>query len=70
MILRLLCSVADSGYAANVFHDIEWNEFRVRFYDVHGHLSESDYHTDDREDAMDTAASIVARMANGNLGAC
>jgi len=70
MILRLLCSIADSGYAANVYRDIEWDEFRVRFYDVHGHLTESDYHTDDKEDALDTAASIVYKMAHGNIATC
>ena len=63
MTLRLTFSVADSGYSAKVYRDTEWNEFRVRFFDTDGHLTESDYHTDDKSDALDTAATIVYRMA-------
>lgn len=67
MALRLLCSVADCSYSARVYRDTDWNEFRVRFFDANGHLTESDYHTDDKLDALDTAAYTVHRMAHGAL---
>lgn len=38
----------------------EWGEYVVRVYDQHGaRWSEADYHTDDRTDAIDTAAAML-----------
>jgi hypothetical protein len=39
--------------------DSEWNEFRVRLY-INGALnSAADYHTDDKEDAANTAYAMA-----------
>lgn len=41
---------------AKVYRDVEWQEYRVKFYDVeNNHLVEADYFTDDKEDAILTA---------------
>jgi hypothetical protein len=64
MTLRLTFSVADRGYSAKVYRDTEWNEFRVRFFDTDGYCAMCDYHTDDEEDALDTAASIVNKLVS------
>lgn len=45
-----------NGNVAKVFCDSEWDEFRVKFYDSTGkHMDGADYHTSDRQDAMNTA---------------
>lgn len=44
------------GHTAKIFRDTEWNEYRVKFYSPEGqHYSQADYHTDDKQDALDTA---------------
>lgn len=41
---------------AKVYRDVEWDEYRVKFFDAQGkHLDAADYHTDDKEDALNTA---------------
>ena len=48
---------------AQVWFDMERNEFRVIFLDYYGHsIPKADYHTDDRDDAIGTAQSEVVRM--------
>ncbi len=41
--------------AAVVYHDLEWEEYRVKFYAEGQHLAEADYHTPDEDDAISTA---------------
>ena len=46
---------AETG-KASVYYDSEWQEYVVRWFNTHGvHLDASDYHTDDKEDALSTA---------------
>lgn len=46
----------EDGERTKVYWNNEWNEFVVRFYNKDGvHMDASDYHTDDEEDAMNTA---------------
>ena len=42
--------------------DAEWAEYRVQAWDAAGRLV-SEYHTDDRADALGTADLILARLA-------
>lgn len=44
---------------AKVYRDSEWQEYRVKFYVAGTHMDAADYHTDDREDAMDTAKVAI-----------
>lgn len=48
------------GYkTAKVYRDSEWQEFRVRLY-INGQLNApADYHTDEKADAIATAAAMV-----------
>jgi hypothetical protein len=46
---------------AKVYRDSEWNEYVVWLYIGAVRQTESDYHTTDKEDAIDTANSMVAR---------
>jgi S1-C subfamily serine protease len=43
------------GRRAVTYRDSEWEEFLVRFYENGVHLEDADYHTSDRDDALDTA---------------
>ena len=48
---------------AQIWFDAEWDEYRVIFRDQKGHsIPKADYHTDDKDDAVTTAQSEVARM--------
>lgn len=40
---------------AKVYRDSEWNEYRVCFYRHGVKIIGGDYHTDDKQDALDTA---------------
>lgn len=42
---------------AKVYKDEDWNEFRVKFYIKGVHQAGSDYHTDSRSDALQTAST-------------
>lgn len=58
MGLKLTATFKDveTGAISKVYRDAEWNEYRVRFYDKNGiHMDASDYHTNDKEDALLTA---------------
>lgn len=61
MALRLIDTVVnDLGSVggvlmAKVYRDAEWNEYRVKFYRDGRHQSNADMHTDDKQDAIDTA---------------
>lgn len=51
------------GHAAKVYRDTEWNEYRVKFYDTEGqHHVHADYHTDEIDDALETARIQLQRM--------
>ncbi len=46
-----------NGREARVYRDSDWQEWRVKFYEKGIHLTEADYHTDDKSDAMHNARS-------------
>jgi hypothetical protein len=41
--------------------DADWSEYRVQAWNADGRLV-SEYHTDDRQDAVDTAAATLERL--------
>lgn len=56
--------VGQNGYSAKVYKDSDWGEFRVKYFKDGKHLGEkADYHTDDKDDAHDTAQSQLERYA-------
>jgi hypothetical protein len=65
--LRLISThTGPKGHVAKVYKDKDWGEHRVRFYSPEGkHYPESDYHTDDKEDAHDTAKFALNRYKHG-----
>lgn len=61
--MRLIDTIRNNrtNQAAKVYRDSEWNEYRVRFYQD-GHVQPAqDYHTDDKQDALDTARRVQAQ---------
>lgn len=64
MGLRKVGEHAQGEYSAKVYKDNEWNEHRVKFYKNGKHLGEGpEYHTDDAEDAHNTAKAQLNRYA-------
>lgn len=49
-----------SGAEARVYRDSEWNEYRTVFYRAGAQVGTA--HTDDKQDAMDTAVAELDRM--------
>lgn len=68
MALRRLETITHTttGREAWVYRDAEWQEWRVRFYHDGEHLTEADYHTNDRSDAQHTARAWAwGKVTNG-----
>lgn len=59
-------SVSMNGKSFKVMRDSEWNEYRVKFYCNDSRLVEADYHTDDKEDAIDTGVAFQMTKENVN----
>lgn len=57
MSLRLVNRIANghTQKAAKVYRDVEWQEYRVKFYRNGMYQEGADYHTDDKDDAVGTA---------------
>lgn len=59
MALRLIQSTSNSGKTMKVYRDTEWGEYRTRLY-FNGVLQpKSDYHTDDKDDAIETGLLMI-----------
>jgi hypothetical protein len=65
--LRLLKThTGPKGHVAKVYKDKDWGEHRVKFFNPEGkHEAGSDYHTDDVNDAHDTAQVQLNRYKSG-----
>lgn len=53
--LRLIHTVEIDVKLAKVYRDSEWQEYRVKFYVDGVYQVEADYHTEHKQDAIDTA---------------
>ncbi|WP_338807255.1 hypothetical protein V8U11_11045 [Pseudomonas chlororaphis] len=47
------------GKVCKVYRDSEWGEYQVRLYIQGSLLKEANYHTDDKDDACNTARSMI-----------
>jgi hypothetical protein len=63
--MRLISTIhkAAAEATAKVYRDTDWQEYRVKFYARGQHLQNADYHTDDKQDAIDTAHGQLQRMS-------
>lgn len=52
---RLLSQHENGNRAVKIYRDTVWNEYIVRFYLNDEYEEKADYHTDDKQDAVDTA---------------
>lgn len=68
--MRKINEVVDpeTGNRARVYHNTEWGEYIVKFYNSDGiHMDASDYHTSDKQDANDTADTVCRKGTGGDL---
>lgn len=54
---------AGAVHGAKVYRDSEWNEYVVKFSASGVTLLKADYHTSDKQDAIDTAEYHIKRVA-------
>lgn len=53
-----------NGKSAIVRFDVDWQEYVVQFYSNGVHMDASDYHTEYRDDAFDTAQYAIQNERN------
>ena len=54
--MRLINTMHKSnGNTAKTYYDADLEEYTVKFYDGKQHRKDSDYFTDDKQDALETA---------------
>lgn len=63
--MRLISTIhkAAAETTAKIYRDSDWQEYRVKFYRAGQHLTNADYHTEDKQDAIDTAHGQLQRMS-------
>ena len=66
--LKLLKTHSLGDHHAKVYKDSEWGEHRVKFFHGTHHLKNADYHTDDHNDAHDTAKTELKRLNKYTVG--
>jgi hypothetical protein len=59
--MRLIATYAGPKVHAKVYRDSDWNEYRVKFFEGDKHRTESDYHTNDKQEALDAANSLTTK---------
>lgn len=65
---KLILTVeAFAGDHCKVYRDSEWNEYRVVFYRDSIKQEGADYHTDDKADAISTAATHCIKLIEYEL---
>ena len=45
-----------------VYHDTEWHEYCVRLFVNGNHMVSANYHTDDKNDAFDSAMKLATAL--------
>jgi len=53
--IRLVGQTKVGDRSVKIYRDTDWNEFKVQFYLNGKHQADADYHTDDKQDAMDSS---------------
>jgi hypothetical protein len=61
IMLKLIQTLTFNNRIAKVYRDTEWGEYRVRFWDCKVYQAGADYHTDDKQDAVDTAITWTTK---------
>lgn len=59
MARRKIQTIAKAEREARIYWDAEWQEYRTTFYVSNVKQEDADHHTDDKEDAIDTATNWV-----------
>jgi len=57
--MKLIQKFGDDTVIVKIYRDSEWNEFVCRLFVNGAELKDSSYHTDDKQDAIDTAQSML-----------
>lgn len=57
--MRKLIGIGNNDRKAEIFFDRDYNEYVVKFYEYGTYWIASDYYTDDKADAYDTANQFV-----------
>ena len=61
--MRLITKINDTimggDFLVKVYKDTEWNEYICRLFVNGTEMVDSAYHTDDKQDALDTANSML-----------
>lgn len=57
--MKLIKVVQQGKFEAKIYKDSEWNEFRTKFFVDGKHQENGDHHTDDKEDAINTADHTI-----------
>ena len=60
--LKLLKTYKSGEHTAKVYKDTDWDEHRVKFFSGDTHHKDADYHTDDVDDAHETAKTQLKGM--------
>jgi hypothetical protein len=63
--LKLVKAFSNDSQAAKVYKDSELDEYKVKFYKDGVHQTKADYHTDDKDDALQTAQSQIGLKESG-----
>lgn len=59
MSLRKIHTETGLNKVANVYRDSEYDEYRVIFYRYGQRVKGADYHTNDKQDAIDTGKNWI-----------
>jgi len=57
--MKLIQKLSDADVIVKIYRDYEWNEFVCRLFVNGAELKDSSYHTDDKQDAIDTAEAML-----------
>ena len=55
MSKRKIAVVGNELYYGKIYRDTDWNEYVVKFYEFDDYIPNADFHTDNKQDAFDTA---------------
>jgi hypothetical protein len=62
--MRLVKQNTAGSKSYKLYKDTDWGEYRVKFYEDGKHLTKADYHTDDKQDALDTAENFLTKTVS------